>query len=213
MTPFSPIVTTSGCEPVEADALVAVLAEDHRLAVLEDEHPVLADLAVGEVAKAPSLKMLQFWRTSTNAEPWWRPARLSVSCRCSVWVSTVRATNVASAASATVSGWIGVSTVPSRRRLGLLAELGRRASLALGQAVDPVVEHHHLDVDVAPHRVQDVVAADRERVAVAGDHPHHQLRAGEPSGRWRASARGRGWCGSRRCSCSTAGGRSSRCRR
>ena len=50
MTPSSPIVTTSGCRPVEADALVAVLAEDHRLAVLEDEHPVLADLAVGEVA-------------------------------------------------------------------------------------------------------------------------------------------------------------------
>ena len=30
--------------------------------------------------------------------------------------------------------------------------------------------------------------------------------------RWRASARGRGWCGSRTCSCSTAAGRSSRCR-
>src|SRR5262245_9898718 len=37
-------------EAVEPDALVAVLAEDHRLAVFENEHPVLADLAVGEVA-------------------------------------------------------------------------------------------------------------------------------------------------------------------
>ena len=50
VTPFSPIVTTSGWRPSEPDALVAVLAEDHRLAVLEHEHPVLADLAVGEVA-------------------------------------------------------------------------------------------------------------------------------------------------------------------
>src|SRR5262245_10584159 len=37
-------------QAAEADAPVAVLAEDHRLAVLEDEHPVLAHLAVGEVA-------------------------------------------------------------------------------------------------------------------------------------------------------------------
>ena len=42
-----------GMQAREADALVAVLAEDHRLAVLEDEHPVLADLAVGEVAPRP----------------------------------------------------------------------------------------------------------------------------------------------------------------
>ena len=48
-------------QAIEADALVAVLAEDHRLAVLEDEHAVGADFSVGEVAKAPSLKMLQFW--------------------------------------------------------------------------------------------------------------------------------------------------------
>jgi hypothetical protein len=62
--------------------------------------------------QAPSLKMLQFWRTSTNAEPLWWPARVSVCWRCSVWVSTERATNDASAARATVNGWIGVSTVP-----------------------------------------------------------------------------------------------------
>ena len=35
---------------MQADALVAVLAEDHRLAVLEHEHPVLANVALGEVA-------------------------------------------------------------------------------------------------------------------------------------------------------------------
>ena len=127
---------------------------------------------------APSLKMLQFWRTSTNDEPLCRPARSSVSWRCSVWVSTERATNVASAARAIVSGMIGVSTVPDRRRLRLLAELGRRRRLALGQPVDPVVEHDQVDVDVAAHRVDDVVAADRQRVAVAGDDPDHEVRPG-----------------------------------
>src|ERR1035437_2863317 len=39
-----------GLVPVEPDPLVAVLAEDHRLAVLQDQHPVLADLPVGELA-------------------------------------------------------------------------------------------------------------------------------------------------------------------
>ena len=59
-----------------------------------------------------------------------------------MWVSTIRATNDASAARATVSGWIGVSTVPAGVDFVFLpnSDVGRR--LALGQAVDPVVEHH-----------------------------------------------------------------------
>src|SRR3972149_156324 len=57
--------------------------------------------------------MLQFCSTSTKAEPWWKPARSRVPCRCSVCVSTERATNVASAASATESGMIGRAMVPS----------------------------------------------------------------------------------------------------
>src|SRR3972149_6683089 len=44
--------------------------------------------------------MLQFCSTSTKAEPWWKPARSRVPCRCSVCVSTERATNGPSAASA-----------------------------------------------------------------------------------------------------------------
>ena len=63
-----------------------------------------------------------------------------------------------------------------RRRLGDLAELGRGGVLALGQAVDPVVEQQDLEVDVAAQRVDQVVAADRQRVAVTGDHPHRQVR-------------------------------------
>ena len=65
-----------------------------------------------------------------------------------------------------------------RGRLGDLAGLGGGGVLALGQAVDPVVEEQDRHVDVAAQRVDQVVAADRERVAVTGDDPHRQVLAG-----------------------------------
>ena len=125
---------------------------------------------------APSLKMLQFWRTSTKADPRWKPARSRTPWRCSVCVSTARATKLASAARATTSGGSVVGRA-GRGRLRLLPELRRRRRLALRQTVDAVVEHHDPDVDVAAHRMEDVVAADRERVPVTSDHPHHELGA------------------------------------
>jgi len=80
-----------------------------------------------------------------------------------------------------------------RGGLGDLALLRRRRILALGQPVDPVVEQHDLDVDVASQRVDQVVAADGQRVAVAGDDPDGQVRPGgrEPGGdRGRAAVDG-----------------------
>ena len=62
-----------------------------------------------------------------------------------------------------------------RRALGLLALLAGRAVLALGQAVDLVVEQQDLHVDVSADDVHEVVAADRQAVAVAGDDPDVQL--------------------------------------
>src|ERR1700724_965420 len=61
--------------------------------------------------------------------------------------------------------------------LGALARLAGRRVLALGEAVDPVVEHQDLHPDVAAQDVDQVVAADRHRVAVAGSDPHLELRA------------------------------------
>ena len=66
-----------------------------------------------------------------------------------------------------------------RRRLGDLAELGGGRVLALGQAVDPVVEQQDRQVDVAAQGVDQVVAADRQAVAVAGDDPHVEVGAGD----------------------------------
>ncbi|PSK43210.1 hypothetical protein B0E38_07886 [Streptomyces sp. 111WW2] len=65
-----------------------------------------------------------------------------------------------------------------RCRLGDLPDLGGGGVLALGQAVDPVVEQQDLEVDVAAQGVDEVVAADGERVAVPGDDPDRQVAAG-----------------------------------
>ena len=62
-----------------------------------------------------------------------------------------------------------------RRALGLLAERRRGRILALGEAVNAVVEQHDVDIEVAADGVHQVVAADRQAVAVAGDDPHVQI--------------------------------------
>jgi hypothetical protein len=48
-------------EAVEADAPVAVLAEDHGLAVLQVEDVVVAGAAVVQPSHSVGLKMTQFW--------------------------------------------------------------------------------------------------------------------------------------------------------
>ena len=165
-----------GVQAVEADALVAVLAEDHRLAVLEDEHPVLADLAVREVAPRPVVEDVAVLEDLDEA-------RALVPAGALEGVLEVLRVRVDRAGDEARLGGQRDGQRDDRRvdrahrrRLRPLPELRRRRGLALGQPVDAVVEHDHVDVDVAAHRVDDVVAADRERVAVAGDDPDHQVR-------------------------------------
>ena len=121
--------------------------------------------------KAPSLKITQFCQTSTKAAPLWAAAAARTSFMCLGWVSRVRATKVAPAPRASCSGLNGGVDRAERRRLRLQAQRRRRRVLALGQAVDLVVEQDDLQVHVAPQRVDHVVAADRQAVAVAGDDP------------------------------------------
>ena len=64
-----------------------------------------------------------------------------------------------------------------RRGFRHQARLRGRAVLPLGQAVDAVVEEQDRHVDVAPHRVDEVVATDREGVAVTRHDPHGQVGA------------------------------------
>ena len=91
-------------------------------------------------SKAPSLKTLQFWRISTNDAPRCACARRRISCRCLASTSTLRATKVAVGAEGQGERVERMVDRAERRRLGDLADLGGRRVLALGQAVDPVVE-------------------------------------------------------------------------
>ena len=87
----------------------------------------------------------------------------------------VRATNVASAATASVSGRNGSSIDPCGVERVRVPARGRRI-LALRQAQHFVVEKEDFEIDIAAQGVDEVVAADGQTVAVAGDDPHAQLR-------------------------------------
>ena len=93
-------------------------------------------------------------------------------------MSMARATNVASQPMAIDSGCERVVDRAHRRALGLLAQRAGRRVLALGQAVNVVVEQDDVQVEVAANGVHQVVAADRQAVAVAGDDPHLQVGPG-----------------------------------
>ena len=94
--------------------------------------------------------------------------------------STVRATKVASAPIAKRQRPQRILDRAHRARFGPRAGARGRRILALGQAVDFVIEEDDLQVDVAADGVDQVVAADRKAVAVAGDDPDVQIGPGEP---------------------------------
>ena len=118
-------------------------------------------------SKAPSLKTLQFWKTSTKAAPLWSWARRNVSIMWLRSMSWVRATNAGLGAEGERQRVERVVEAAERRRLRDLADLAGGRVLALGEPVDLVVEQQDREVDVAAQRVDEVVAADRQRVAVA----------------------------------------------
>ena len=76
------------------------------------------------------------------------------------------------------------------RRLGDLSEGRGRRVLAFCQAVDAVVEHHNVDVQVSPNGVHQVISTDAHAIAVSRDNPnlHVGRSAFEATGKpWRAS--------------------------
>ena len=112
VTPFSPIVTTSGWRPLRRMPLSRSLP---KIIGLPCSRTSIRSSRTSRSVKsrhAPSLKMLQFWRTSTNVEPLWRPARSSVFWRCSVWVSTRAGDERRLGGEGDRQRLIGVSTVP-----------------------------------------------------------------------------------------------------
>ena len=164
-----------GVEAPQADSLVAILAEDHRLAVLEQQHPILAHLAVREIAKRTIVEDVAVLEDLDEGRAPMTASQLEGSLQV-LGVCVHRACDEAGLRrEGDRQRHDGRVDRPGGRRLRALPQLGGWRRLTLGQPVDPVVEHDHLEIHVPAHRMQDVVSADRQRVAVARDHPTHQV--------------------------------------
>ena len=156
-----------GREPVQADALLHVLAEQERFPVLQEEHVVGLAVGLGEVVPGAVVEDHAVLLDLDQARA--AVARGAVEHRGHVLLE--RGHRPGDEARLGADRHAGrVDRVLDRAvgaRLGALADLGRRRVLPLGQAVDAVVDEQDVDVDVAAQRVQEVVAADRQGVAIS----------------------------------------------
>ena len=64
---------------------------------------------------------------------------------------------------------------PHGAGLRRLPHLGGRRVLALGEAVDLVIEQDDVEVDVSAERMDEVVATDRESIPITGDDPDGEV--------------------------------------
>ena len=129
---------------------------------------------------APGRNVTHGLRISMNEKPGWRIACAMISAVPFGSPEKARATKLAPDASAMTSGWKDAEAGAAGRELRIPVGLGRRRRLALGHAVDVVVHHDVGQVDIAPARVQEMVAADRIAVAVAAGDEHGEIRAARP---------------------------------
>ena len=116
-------------------------------------------------------------RTSTNEKPGWRIACAMISAVPLGSPANARATKLAPGRERDHQRMERAHAGAAGRELGVPVGLGRRRRLALGHSVDVVVHHDVGQVDVAPARVQEVIAADRVAVAVAAGDEHRQFGA------------------------------------
>ncbi len=162
-------------EAAQADGLVAVLAVEERLAVLEQQAGVVAHRfvrngIVGAVVEDDAV--LEYLDEG-------RALMLGGALEHAGHVGEVAVHRAGDegGAGAQRQGDRAEGSVDAALRcgLGLHAQLGGRRILALGEAVDAVVEQDDLQADVAPHGVDEMVTADGQGIAIAGHHPHRQL--------------------------------------
>ena len=164
---------------VEPESPVAVLAEDQLLAVLHQDLRIGGGRLVGPARKRPVvvydavLDDLDERCAAMGMRPLENPRKVLL-------VGVDRARDEAGAGAEREHGRVDRRVDRALRGRGRpRAEPRGRRVLPLGEAVDFVVEQQHLDVDVAPDRVQRVVAADRQAVAVAHHYPDVEVGVGE----------------------------------
>ena len=159
---------------VHANPTVAVLAEDHRLAVLEIKHAIRAHASFGKGIKGVIVEDVAVLIDLDKRDAFVPGGGFDHAAQM-FDVDVDRARHEGRLAGDGQRKRIDrIVDRAHRRRLGLLAKLRGRAVLAFGQTINAVVEENVVDVEVAANRMHEVVAADRERVAVAGDHPDAQ---------------------------------------
>ena len=158
-----------------ADALVAVLAEDQRLAVFELDDVLAARFFFGEVEPGAVIEDVAVLQDFDVGRALVRGGFLQSVLQ--VLLEDVhRAGHEGGFRADGQRQRIERARVGAERSgLGLLAEFGSRRILALGEAVDAVIEHQHLDAHVAAQHVNGVIAADGKRVAVAGGDPDFEF--------------------------------------
>ena len=164
-------------QSVEHETLIAVLTEDHLLAVAEEDgafgtHLAIRDARVGAVVEDDAVYEHL------------RHGSATVAGRCSKdgrQVGRVRIDATGEEVAACAEGQLGrdegILHRAVGRALGDEAAVGRRGVLSLGEAVDLVVHQHDVQIYVAAYGVDEVVTTDGEAVAVAGDEPNADVGA------------------------------------
>ena len=157
------------------DALVAGFSEDEGLAVLELNDVLAAGIFFGDAGPGAVIKDVAVLQDFDEG-------RAFVSGGGAKGVFQVGLENVHGASDESGFSadcerdrveWAIGRTVG--RRLGDFLKFGCGRVLALGQAVNAIVEEQHFDADVAAQHVNRVVAADGESVTVTCGHPDFQF--------------------------------------
>lgn len=165
-----------GHQAVEANAFVAILAKDHRLAMFEDKQIVVFGFAIGGILPCTVVEDVAVLVDLNEARALvHRGSMERVSQVLGVEVDASRdeggfgsnryrerAERIVDAAH-----WRALRDVPLRRR---------RRVLAFGQSVDAVVEHHDVEIDVASNAMHQVIASDAQRIAVTRDYKNREVR-------------------------------------
>ena len=160
---------------VQDETLVTVLAVNHGFAFLEEDAAVLTERGIGDglvdaVGKDDAVGQHLHHRSALVAGG----GNHALDRVGNVGIDGT-GKEIAAGTETELSGAEGVLDRSPGRRLGDESAVGGGGVLTFGEAVDFVVEEDDVEVDVAAHRVDEVVAADSEAVAVAGDVPDGEV--------------------------------------
>ena len=166
-------------EAIHADALVAILAEDERLAVFELDDVLAARVLFGErfpgaiVEDVAILQNLDVGGALVRGGFFQRVLQVLLeNVDRARDEGGFRADGERDGIERAVGG-------AERSGFRFLADFGCGRILAFGEAVNFIVEHQHFEADIAAQHVDGVIAADGKGIAVTGGDPDFEIGARE----------------------------------